>query len=154
VLPRHTVLGVAERHRRDGFPNAKALKVCCETTPEAVPAFPLDPRCNATGCRRLKPCRLPAPLAKIGPDDGFPLAFRCRSSRTSSCGMSGPAALEREFFGPPIRLATQIAGPESSQVSSMESKAARTRATMPITADAATGRARDGCGGSACAANS
>ena len=43
VLPRHTIVGVTEYHRRDGFPHADSLKVRCEAAPEAVPAFPLDP---------------------------------------------------------------------------------------------------------------
>src|SRR5260370_13213853 len=44
VLPRHTIIRVTEHHRRDAFPHADPLKVCCEAAPEAVPAFPLDPR--------------------------------------------------------------------------------------------------------------
>jgi hypothetical protein len=40
VLPRHTIIGVTEYHRRDGFPHADPLKVCCEAAPEAVPTFP------------------------------------------------------------------------------------------------------------------
>jgi hypothetical protein len=30
VFPRHTIIGVTEYHRCDGFPHADPLKVCCE----------------------------------------------------------------------------------------------------------------------------
>jgi hypothetical protein len=44
VLPRDTVVSVAENHGRDRLADANAFEVGCEATSEAVPALPLNPR--------------------------------------------------------------------------------------------------------------
>lgn len=42
MLPSDAIIRVPQNHSRDRIPHTDAFQVGCETTPEAVPTFPIN----------------------------------------------------------------------------------------------------------------